>query len=520
MGEHDAGVEMAKKIRRMRTFARTAAKSMEKKLVENAKALKKDPYQVLPSYNDSYSSKYLGKLKKSLQKVHHFSDDVKKLEKLAKKRDLSGALAGTLLLANAEKAPYLAVAKFPTGDIAYAQRGNADKEKLVAVQYFDDPMLRLLGIKDVALKRRLHVYSWDGGFVCTGIEAQPPKEFIDFVIGETSCSCKKGVATCGHISAEKLKTHASGREAYLRIQWHSADAVLAICEDCAKTTGNTLFTITKYLLEPHLKDDFTIQVEGQVIKQDDDHSSTKYIDDYLSGALTDIQLIRKNMEERKTSLAESGEKMFVLDGVSYDTDINGFIDALQPNTYEKTGLAILLQRIHEPLILSDVTPNKLLERFWKDHGVAIIVEMIGNTEMAKKFAALPDTPSEILELAANYKQRQQILSQLPQYPSLPPLATFADHIARTYRAFGMKKTIAELKKRPDNPKGKSLSYAFLLAFDRGKDTKWQYSPVEIEYGEFLRGYAQRLLDVQPKQYHKALQDLLVASGSSETIPQH
>ncbi len=519
MGEHDADVDMAKKIRRMRTFARTAAKSMEKKLVENAKALKKNPYRILPAYDDIYSAKYLGKLKKSIQKVHQFSDDVKKLEKLAKKRDLSGALAGTLLLANAEKAPYLAVATFPTGDIAYAQRGNADKEKLVAVQYFDDPMLRLLGIKDVALKRGLHVYSWEGGFVCTGNKPQPPKELIDFVIAQTDCSRKKEAVSCGHVSAEQLKTHVSGRTPYLRIQWNSADILLAICEDCAKTTDNTIFTLTKYLLEPNIKDDFTIQVEGQVVKRDDQHSSTKYIDEYLSGVLTDAQFIRKNMEARKTSLAESGEKMFALDGVSYGTDVDGFIDALQPNSYEKTGLTILLQRINEPIILSDVTPNKFLERFWKDYGIVIVTEMIGDEEMAKKFATLPDTPSEILELAANYKQRQQILSQLPQYTSLPPLATFADHIARTYRAFGIKKTVAELKKRPDNPKGKSLSYAFLLAFGKGKDTKWQYSAVEIEYGEFLKEYVQQLLDAQPKHYHKALQDLLIASGSSETIPQ-
>ena len=35
-------VVMAKKFRRMRTFARTAAKSMEKRLVENAKKLRED----------------------------------------------------------------------------------------------------------------------------------------------------------------------------------------------------------------------------------------------------------------------------------------------------------------------------------------------------------------------------------------------------------------------------------------------------------------------------------------------
>jgi hypothetical protein len=96
---------MAKKIRRVRTFARTAAKSMEKKLVENAKKLQNDPYLVLPDYSDNYSRKHMEKIKKSLDKVHRFHDDTKKLEKLSRKRGLDGALAGTLLIAHSEKAP-------------------------------------------------------------------------------------------------------------------------------------------------------------------------------------------------------------------------------------------------------------------------------------------------------------------------------------------------------------------------------------------------------------------------------
>ena len=48
---------MAKKFRRVRTFARTAAKSMEKKLVENAKELSEDPYIILPEYSDNFSKK-------------------------------------------------------------------------------------------------------------------------------------------------------------------------------------------------------------------------------------------------------------------------------------------------------------------------------------------------------------------------------------------------------------------------------------------------------------------------------
>ena len=76
----------AKKIKTMRTFARTAAKSMEKKLVENAKKLKQNPYIILPDYDDNYSKKSFNKIKKDLDKLNRFADDTKKLEKLSNKR--------------------------------------------------------------------------------------------------------------------------------------------------------------------------------------------------------------------------------------------------------------------------------------------------------------------------------------------------------------------------------------------------------------------------------------------------
>ena len=60
-----------------------------------------------------------------------------------------------------------------------------------------------------------------------------------------------------------------------------------------------------------------------------------------------------------------------------------------------------------------------------------------------------------------------------RYEKLPPLARFADHISRTYKTFGEKKTIIEIKKRPDNPKAKSIAYAFLLTLEKAQDTKWK-----------------------------------------------
>ena len=508
---------MAKKFRQMRTFARTASKSMEKKLVENAKKIMDDPYITLPDYEDNYSKKYFGKIRKSIDKVDRFKENVDKLEKLANKRDLSGAIAGTMLIAHSNKAPYLAVAKYPTGDITYAQRGKADKEKLVSVQHFDDPVLRLLGIKDIALKKNIHVYSWDNEFVSTGNNPKPPKDFVNFVVDKTELKLKNGIATCSHLNAEKIKKKETVNENYLRIYWKSADVIIGICESCSKSRKNTIFNISKYLIETDISDDFQIEVLGQAVKGAEGEQETKDLNKYLSGELSDYNFIKTNMDKRHQAIKESDEKIFVLNGKSYGNNAEEFINALKPNAYEKKGLELILENVNEPVVFDDVTPNKVLEKYWKEYGLETINEFIDNEEMADKFYSLDDSPSEILELVFDYQKRQKILSQLPSYDSLPPLAKFTDHVARTYKTFGEKKALAEIKKRPDNPKGKSIAYAFLLIFGKAKDKKWQFSQVELEYGEFLKDYVKKLIDSKPEKYHQRLQDLLIASGSSEKI---
>jgi len=510
---------MVKKPRRMRTFARTASKSMEKKLVENAKELKRNPYLVIPDYKDSYSEKYFGKLKKKIDKVNRFANDLDKLEKISKKRGIEGAIAGSLLLAHSEKAPYLAVSKFPTGDVTYAQRGKADKEKLIATQHFDDPILRILGIKDIAIKKKIFVYSWNKGFFSSGKNPNPPADFIDFVINKLDLNKKDNIAICRDLKPDVIKKKANIDKNYLKIYWKSADLTIAISENSATNEKNTIFSITKYMINTDISNDFKISVVGRALKEANkevDYETIKK-DDYISGKINDYNFIKENMQKRKQDLKESPEKMFILDGVSYGTNADEFIDALDPNEYEKEGLKYILNKIDEPVVFEDATPNKVLEKYWSEYGLETIENILNQKEMAGKFYSLKDEPSDILELALNYKKRQKILSKFPRYDNLPTLPNFVHKIALTYKTFGEKKTLTEIKNRPSGTKAKSLSYAFLLALGKGSDKKWQYSEVEIEYGNFLKDHARKLLDSDPKDYHKNLKELLTASGFTEDI---
>ena len=46
----------------------------------------------------------------------------------------------------------------------------------------------------------------------------------------------------------------------------------------------------------------------------------------------------------------------------------------------------------------------------------------------------------------------------------------------------------------------------------------EYTPEEVESGEFLRPYIEKLMKGTPKNYPQNLQDLLTASGSNEQLP--
>ena len=98
---------------------------------------------------------------------------------------------------------------------------------------------------------------------------------------------------------------------YLKIYWKSADVSIAVCEDCAKSTKNTIFNITKYLIETDISNDFSIDVIGQVVKQSESghEQETQYLDDYLSGKLTDLQFIRKNKEGQEIGRASCRERV-------------------------------------------------------------------------------------------------------------------------------------------------------------------------------------------------------------------
>jgi len=502
-----------------RSFARTAPKSQEKDLIESARYLQQHPDALLPNAEGD-CEKYLTKLRRQITKITTIADNPDKLKRLATKKGLPGAVAGTLLLLDQEKAPVLGYLQFATGEtVMYAQRGKADKEHFVAAQHPRDPVYRLLGLASHAKKKHLNIYSWDTGYLCTGKTPHPPQDFLTFLAKKHNLTLKDHTATCPHLTPDSVKEKKPGTTPYLRLHWQSADLTIGICETCTKNRANTLIAMTKYFIEPKLSTDITAEVVStySAAHQTTPKELHKAAQRYYNGSLTDAQFIAERTRTQQTSVKAQTTKVYMAGGISYSDNQQAFINALNPTTEERHALTYILNQVTEPVVIPEATPAKVFELYWTPHGKAFLSTIVTDTQYASTLCNMHDSPGTILKLAFEWQTHQDTLNTLPRYQTLPPPAQFADTIARIAKTQGPEKAIRELKRRPDTPQCRSLEYAFLLAFHAEKESQWKFTKEEINYGEFLKPTVDTLLSATASDYTNALEKLLSACGSTDTI---
>jgi len=515
---------MAKKPQKYRTGIRSATKTQEKQIVQNAKKILEDPLIALPKCLNPKCKGLLGKCYfktefKEIEKIRSIKNDEKKITRHTKGDNLVSAIAGTLLIAHSQKAPYLAVAKLPHGTVPYAKRGDANWEKLIGVQHFTDPQLRLLSVGEKAVKKGLHIYSTNDAMFCTGNEAHPPVEFIQFV------SKKLGLNndyTCKHLNKKIVKEKKTIQQPYIRIKWISGKKIIGVCKECSQ--GNTLTRLKQYFYSPD--DEFQVEVVSREIECISNCPKCKIkprmdenIDTlpYIEGKMSDNAFIEYYKNESKKQIEKLDEKIIIMDDKCYGDDTTRFIEDLNPTKWEKLGLEYILNKITAPLIIPRITPNKILEKYWEEYGKEILKKLVQDEVQVQEILTMSALPSEMLEKALNMSEKKEILSNLPRYENLPPLAGLADAIARAYKTLGKKEAIKIISSAGNKIKDKSVAYSFLLAMDQGQDLSWKYSPVEKELGQHLQVYAKKLLNAQSQNYHDALQELIFATGSTEKI---
>lgn len=501
-----------------------ASRVEEKKLIKNAKELAKDPLKVIPECGDSCFLCKFGRSKRKIKKIAKYKDDEDKLKKYAKRGPgLAKAIAGTLLIGLKGKAPLLARASTPDGEISYVKSGEASKERLIGIQHFYDPTLRLLAYSKEANKG-YYLYSWKENIICTGKNDNPPKDYIKSTLSNFPYRLhKEGKKySCGHTSKKNNRS-------YFALHWKGADLNFSICEKCAKKSSNLFHYISRGIISSDNTKSFSLSYiykmdcgadcdgclnENRISLPDDISNS------YYDNTISDHRLI-KNIDKIGWKRKKEKGDVYAVGGVCYGHNMGAFLRIFDYEDWESEVIKKAIQS-EDGIVLEEGTVNELLGKVWKKEGVELLKEVTKDEKTAKNLFQESEEegilPRKILKKARKLREVDRELNKLPEFKKLPPKAKFVHDLVLTYKTEGRDETVKKIDEMNiSDTRVKSIAYGFLAAIGKADSKKWKYSQSEVDSGEFMEEYVKKVLNSSGKEYARALQDLIKVSGSTAVI---
>ncbi len=500
-----------------------ASAAQEKKLVKTVKDIAENPLRVIPKCEGSCILCKFSRDEKKIKKIKKYKDDEKKLKKYTKRgTDLSKAVASSMLLALTEKASKLLRTRTPRGEIVYAKGGKASKERLIGVQHFNDPKIRLITYTPES-KKGYHFYSFKDHVICTGKEANPPAKFVEMAIKESPYNFNEedGFYTCGHTEEENNKS-------YLELVWSSADTKFLVCSDCASKNENLFLNLSGKMMSKDNSNSFSIDGNYKMeCKSDCDRcifDKSLSVSDELKrkyfGKISDKGFLDEFRKEAFDKL-ESKSNIFAIGEYCYGKDKKGFVSHLKYEEWEKPVLRVILAKL-DGMVLKEGTVNELLSKVWSRYGKLAIKSLIDEDEVVQEYYDRVEDegekPRDVLRDLVDYKKKKEKLKDIPDFEKLPAKAEFAHEVTVKYKTEGPKEAVRFIEnKKIQDTRMKSLAYGFLVAFDMESSHKWKYSETEAQSGEHLSIFIDDMLDSTGKEYAEKLQRLLKESGSTASI---
>ncbi|MCK4717618.1 MAG: hypothetical protein KAT70_03025, partial [Thermoplasmata archaeon] len=360
------------------------------------------------------------------------------MTRLLKKGDKLGrAYAGTLLLAVSDKPPSVIIVRLPQGEISIAYWEQTTKDKLIGVQHYDHPVYRLYSIHDLAKKRKLFVYSVDGGMFCSGREPSPPRGFVGMVLKDEGISVvrKEGEYLCHHLEKDWGP--------HLHIWFASTGEGVRLCPRCLKEDKNTGILLLRRIAGKGVEKDLRAEVDLGVLWGGESKGSgggrSSLEKRYNIGTLSDQKGFSRAIEEAKNGLIAEGA--LVAGGKGYE-NTEELLKALDGTEEEKKALEALLGSISTGVIASEDTANSVLTELWEEGGPKALEAVVKSKVLARNIydkRSLDDMgPGQIIAEAVMEEKKRKLLSKLPLYKKLGSVSGFADEMARAYRIEGKK----------------------------------------------------------------------------------
>lgn len=517
---------MRKKPTSLKARTRAPSKTLEKELIAKAKRFLKNPESVLPVCMKKCVLCPFSSSKKHIMKVVKYKDNEKKLKSLSESGDEIGkAFASLALILLKKRVPYIATLRSPFGDIPFVVRGTAKKEKLAAIQNFENPIYRLFLILDLVKKKKLRFYSIKDKIICMGKWDDVPEEYVEFVMEKLHLTKVNGIYVCNEKHIPHIGSVRNSKEHFV-INWKNANIRIAICRRCCKKIKNVVGSIVKYMAVPKAKEQFEVSVyialkcmkECDECIVEDMKISEATKESYLSGKLTDEELLHRGLDDIRKRVLRSSNAIYIMDNSCYSYEKKLFIKDIDGNEDEKECVSIILNKMKKSVILEGKTTEKFLEIYWEDYKEKVLNEICEDEEIIKNLKDKKDTPSRIIRLALSEKKIKEIISKLPKYKKMSAVARFADRAARTCIAYGEEALLKFIEQEiSDDTRIRTLAYAFLSAVGRSDGRDWRYTTEEKDFGEYLKSAVKELVNSTPEKYHENLQKLIKATGSTEEL---
>lgn len=495
--------------------AKATPKTLEKDLLEKSRLLAGKPQLLMPRCTRECRRCDIRKAVEKMEKVSKVRSEPRKLEHAMNWGDhLVRAYAATISLHEAGKVPYLAATKTPMGEVSYAVRGKVNRDKLIGVQHYDHPELRLLALWDIAQKRGLHIYSTEKGAVCSPDGPKPPEEYVDEAISLLPYDIDDE-GNCPHAK--------DGRG--IKVRWKGAGVTIAVCPSCSGDV-NTVHVLAGRIAAENPTDDFEVEVVSE-LRCDGDCQGCRVkeayllprdlVERYLKAELNDATLLEEYTKARSAAVRERQDEVYMIGATCYGRDKERFLAALRGSDVEKKAVSGLISSRKMCILSRTDQAANLISDLWPEHKRELL-SAVASPEIVDRVLAERSelTPSQMVTEAGRMESYKGIEGTLPSFSKLGPVGAYADRIARTAKTEGKEAAMRHIEKsKGADHRMRSVAFAFISALGEGQTKGWQFTREEMDYGAYLAPFAQRLLDGQGEEYAEALKLLLEASGSNE-----
>jgi len=487
--------------------ARHAPKRLEGDMMAMAKALYDDPGLLRPKCAGGCRRCHFDKTFAAIEKLEKFKGSADALNKMSQKGsdDIFKAYAGIISVYADGRVPLLTSAKLAGEDVPYIMRGRVRNDKMIGIQYYDDPQKRLLLYNDIAKKRKLYLYSLDDELVCSD-KANMPEDYLLDMFFETPYEFDNDTE-CGHVS-----------DGTLVIRVKSLNEEIRICSECATDVSTLQYLISRMLAVDHLND-FEVSVEHRYHTSKDgdaDEITGDILKQYAVGRITDRGIIDLILKGKKRDLTSSGQSAYIIGSKHYGDDLNAFIGDLKGTDVEKDVLKKYLEGHKKAMILRSDRMTEALGSLWKD-GARDILIIASSEEVVNKMGDLSKLiPNEAINNAVVGQMSLAVAAKIPEIRNLGPIGKLADRLARSMKAGGkemLRKDIASASLKES--RSKAVVRAFILS--AGIDMPGKWTNDEEDHAKFLQTFVDRLITSEGKDYVSAMENLLAASGSGERL---